>query len=310
MKIIRTTIVISICIISFSLDYAQKEREKSNDFPVLKGPYLGQNPPGMIPEVFAPGFISTENTEHGTITFSPERDEVFWAVIYTEPFRKKILYSKLVDGKWTLPKIAPFSLGVNEGNPIFSPDGTKLFFTSWKSLTENGNQKHYIMFSRKTDHGWSKPELIDDVINSICKFWHHSVSSNGNFYFMDGGDGAEIFCSKYKNGHYQNPQRIELGFPASTPFIANDESYIIFSASDRPDGCGEIDLYISYKKKDGTWIKGKNLGEKINSIAIDIWPIVSPDGKYLFFTSSRNENMDIYWVGAGFIQALKPENLN
>lgn len=30
------------------------------DFPVLKGPYLGQKPPGMTPDIFAPGFVSTE----------------------------------------------------------------------------------------------------------------------------------------------------------------------------------------------------------------------------------------------------------
>jgi hypothetical protein len=34
--------------------------EAAAAFPILKGPYLGQKPPGMIPEIFAPGFISTE----------------------------------------------------------------------------------------------------------------------------------------------------------------------------------------------------------------------------------------------------------
>ena len=29
-------------------------QEKTADFPVLKGPYLGQKPPGMTPEIFAP----------------------------------------------------------------------------------------------------------------------------------------------------------------------------------------------------------------------------------------------------------------
>ncbi len=29
------------------------------DFPVLKGPYLGQKPPGETPELFAPGIITT-----------------------------------------------------------------------------------------------------------------------------------------------------------------------------------------------------------------------------------------------------------
>ena len=28
--------------------------KKKKDFPVLKGPYLGQKPPGMKPEIFVP----------------------------------------------------------------------------------------------------------------------------------------------------------------------------------------------------------------------------------------------------------------
>ena len=36
---------------------------KQDDFPVLKGSYLGQKPPGMTPELFAPGLITTEDGE-------------------------------------------------------------------------------------------------------------------------------------------------------------------------------------------------------------------------------------------------------
>ena len=286
-----------------------KAQQKSGNFPVLQGKFLGQKQPGIIPEVFAPGIISTANTEHGTTTFSPKVDEVFWATIYSDPFRKKILFSKIVDDKWTEPQVAPFSLGNNEGNPIFAPDGEKVFFTSWKSLTENGKSKHYLMYSRRTEDGWSEPELIDDVINSISKYWHISVSLNGNLYFMAEADEIGIYCSACKNDTYQKPYKIDLGFPGATPFISSDESYIIFSASDRPDGYGEIDLYISYRKQYGTWTKGINLGEQINSNGMEIWPIVSPDGKYLFFTSYRGGEQDIYWINTSFIGKLKPDEL-
>ena len=43
-------------ILIFDISHAQ---QKTKDFPVLKGPYLGQKPPGMNPEIFAPGIIST-----------------------------------------------------------------------------------------------------------------------------------------------------------------------------------------------------------------------------------------------------------
>ena len=36
---------------------------QDDDFPVLKGPYLGQKPPGMNAEIFAPGIVSTSDNE-------------------------------------------------------------------------------------------------------------------------------------------------------------------------------------------------------------------------------------------------------
>jgi hypothetical protein len=35
----------------------------ADGFPKLSGPYLGQKPPGTIPEVFVPGLVSIENTD-------------------------------------------------------------------------------------------------------------------------------------------------------------------------------------------------------------------------------------------------------
>jgi Tol biopolymer transport system component len=70
------------------------------------------------------------------------------------------------------------------------------------------------------------------------------------------------------------------------PFIAPDQSYLIFMAAGRPDGRGGGDLYISYHK-DGVWSKAQNLGEKINSPRDEYSPKISPDGKYFFFASAR-----------------------
>ena len=54
------------------------------------------------------------------------------------------------------------------------------------------------------------------------------------------------------------------------------------------------------------------MGDKINTAAAENYPSVSPDGKYLFFDRrakpSNNTEVDIYWVDAGFIDALRPKN--
>lgn len=50
MKIKIITIAVIICVIPFAICHAQNEKEKSKDFPVLTGPYIGQKPPGMTSE--------------------------------------------------------------------------------------------------------------------------------------------------------------------------------------------------------------------------------------------------------------------
>jgi len=109
------------------------------------------------------------------------------------------------------------------------------------------------------------------------------------------------------------PAAENLGPPINTaagddlPFIAPDESYLIF-ASDRPGGLGYRDLYVSFRVDDA-WSEPVNLGAPINSEAWDIYPSLSPDGRYLFFTRrtawNATDDSDIYWVDAAVITRLR-----
>ncbi len=78
-------------------------------------------------------------------------------------------------------------------------------------------------------------------------------------------------------------------FSEHDPFVAPDESYLIFTST-RPGGFGREDLYIGYKKVDGSWTEPKNMGKTINSSGVDFCPMLSPDGKYLFFTRNIDRN--------------------
>ena len=44
---------------------------------------------------------------------------------------------------------------------------------------------------------------------------------------------------------------------------------------------------MSYNKQ-GAWTKPVNLGDKINSNGNEYSPMISPDGKYFFWTSTRS----------------------
>ncbi|MCD4730065.1 MAG: hypothetical protein K8R74_05670, partial [Bacteroidales bacterium] len=55
-------IAVIMSILPFLGCNAQNEKKEA-DFLVLTGPYLGQKPPGMKPEIFAPGVISRDGFE-------------------------------------------------------------------------------------------------------------------------------------------------------------------------------------------------------------------------------------------------------
>lgn len=116
---------IAAILLQVSIIYCQYDQK---EFPVLKGPYFGQNPPGIIPVVFAPGIIST-GLYTGDIALSKDSHEIYFCV--SDAAVTAIFVTKLIDNRWTEPAIAPFSgKGFFDFEPHISPDGTKFFFLS------------------------------------------------------------------------------------------------------------------------------------------------------------------------------------
>jgi len=271
----------------------------TKDFPVLKGPYLGQKPPGMTPELFAPGIISTPGAWEAAITFSPDGEELFFTRrADIQGNENRIMYMKLSEGRWTPPKPAPFAQDIIEYETFISPDGKKVYYNSDRAKPTGLNAVGEIWYSEKTPAGWSEGKYLTETIN---KGWIMFVTASGknNLYFTAGFNRKfGIYKSELVNGVYQEPVFL---FPGAHPFIAKDESYIIYDA--QPDGMGKSQLFIRFKDKEGNWMNSIKFDESINKTYTENIPSVSPDGKYFFFCRSN----DIYWVSANIIENLKPK---
>ena len=63
--------------------------------------------------------------------------------------------------------------------------------------------------------------------------------------------------------------------------------HLLLAATKRPDSLGGCDLYVSHKLADGKWSEPANLGTEINSPERELSPKLTPDGKYLIWTSCR-----------------------
>ena len=165
----------------------------------------------------------------------------------------------------------------------------------------------------RTDAGWSEVKTLGAPFKDI-PIMRLSASSKGTYYFDfadHDGDGY-IRYSRLIDGKREKPQKmskaINSGKLTAHPFIAPDESYLIWDA-ERDGGYGGPDLYISYRAKDGSWGAAINLGDKINTEHSDAFGSVTPDGKYLFFYRAISPgNLDIFWVDAQFIETLRPKS--
>ncbi len=285
-----------------------------NDVTVRWGEYFGQNKPGIIPEVFAPGIVSTVYLEHSPVAFSPDCKEAYW----TSDFREfgttegRIFFSTQKNGKWTSPQVAPFSENLNCFNPVFSNDGSALYF--FAQPVEEGKEPapHIYRIERKKS-GWSKPRVVEIPGIKGYLMTQFSLTKNGTLYFStdseDSHGSFDIFRSRLVDGRYTEPENlgdaINGKYWDSYPYIDPEERFFIFTSIDRPDGYGGMDMYISFRMEDGPWTRAVNMGDRINTKGVDALANCSPDGKWMFFVSDRNGNVDVYWVDARIIDELK-----
>ncbi len=290
--------------------------QPKNDFRKTTDAYFGQKPPGLVPEVFAPGIVSDSSwAEHCQVAISPKGDEIYWSA-WSPKYppadgngnTEQIYFSKFADGIWTKPALAEFvkdHLTILNGGPIFSQDGNRLYFYSVDRPGGLGGMDTW--YVERIDEKWSKPINIGEPFNSKGDDWSPIFTSFGNAYKNFG----KTIKYKYENSKFSNPDTIVIHKdfrPIFPIYISPEESYVIFD-SFKKDNFGDLDLYISFKTNDDKWGNPINMGDKINTSARERFPVVSPDGKYFFFMR-HTETQDFFWVSTEIFEELKTQSLD
>jgi hypothetical protein len=303
---------ILIFLVLASSVYAQE-----NAFPVLKGPYLGQNPPGITPEIFAPGIVSTEDRVYANVTFAPDFSEACWTPNSgdTLKWHSGLIISRYVGGEWTKPNEVRFlDAGYSHRSPFYSLDGKRLYFQGFLRSNQGWDQHEKFYFVEKSPVAWSEPQLLDTIFNKYAVHWQFSLDKHNNLYFggdlRGGANSGGIYFSEFHDGRYLEPQLIfsneQYGDAVFGPAISPNDDYIIF-ARVHPRGSTNphiFSIYISFRKGEAAWSEPQQLGKKFDLDSNQ--PRISPDGKYIFFVS--NDGV-AYWVDAGIIEKLRPDSL-
>jgi len=264
-------------------------------FPVLalaQAPY-GSHKPLTEPTIFGEGTISGGDFDSHP-AFMPDGRSIYF-VRSSPNFRFwTIFVSKLENGNWTQPEVAPFSGQYSDADPFITADGKQFYFISKRPVNGQAKTDNDIWIMNKTETGWSEPQHLDPPVNSDADEWYPTLTRDGTIYFgsdRPGGHGkTDLYRARLVKGKYAPAEN--LGEPVNTaadeyePFIAPDESFLFFMAGGRPDALGRGDLYVTNRHGE-KWSEPQNLGDKINSNGTEYSPKISPDGKYFFWSSTR-----------------------
>lgn len=207
---------------------------------------------------------------------------------------------------------------------ILSADGADIVFTSRRGKTGDRinmmDNKYFedIYTSKKVDGKWQEAVNIGKPINSDWNDAAVALSQDGQkliFYRgrERGGDlySATLKGSKWKNIHdlthklnHKKSQETAICFNA-------DGTTMYFVSNFEDDNYGGKDIY--YSILDGkNWSKPVNLGDVINTEFDEASVYITPDEKYIYFSSKGHNSMggyDIFVSEYKYDAWTEPKNL-
>lgn len=195
--------------------------------------------------------------------------------------------------------------------PSVSADGSLIIFTSRRSDTEGGEideggdfkffEDIYFSEWKEDKKEWSTSRGVYGDVNTPTYDAVLSVSPQGDrmFIYKNNRESAgDIFTSVYDRHEeeWRVPEKLPRPintsyYEGSVSITADGES--LFFISERPEGLGQGDIYMSTTKGSG-WSSPKNLGEVINTDFDEKFVFIHPNGKTLYFSSNGHQTMGSY----------------
>lgn len=213
----------------------------------------------------------------------------------------------------TITTISRESLGyevnteADESNPVVSPDGKYLFFSSTfrpESVDMNsGNRSADIYYCvKKADGYWSAPIHAGSSINNEYDNQVAAITPDNNSILIKGtyrnrrnGNlfSEQLFVSdKEPDGSWSDPQPLGL----VTSYAEGEIKYHSFSLSSngrvlllsmkQDGGKGGNDIYVSFSKDGSYFSEPRSIGEQVNTPFDEMCPFLGTDGKTLYFASN------------------------
>lgn len=231
-----------------------------------------------------------ENFNDEKSNFNPliSADGKSFAFMVALKFYDAVMFSKLINGKWTVPVNITPELQ-SDGDfyiSCLSADGKLLF------LSKDDNENSDIYVSSYNGANWSKTVKLNKNINTKSWESHGFISEDGNqlVFASDrpgGFGGLDLYVSRKVNGDWgpavnMGPE-INTPFNEDRPFLINNGKTLFFSSQGH-ENLGGYDLFRSDLQSNGLWSDPENLGYPINTPDDDIFFMPVGNGKSGFMS--------------------------
>ena len=225
---------------------------------------------------------------------------------------------------WTSLKIENLAI-VNSENEEFSPyiwsnyliyvglqDKSGLFksrqpayFDLKASLLNPEATLPRFIFSSELNSKFHEGPISWDQSNNKIYFTRANSKDNQAIVDEYGRQVLQIFQADYAQGKWTNISKLSFSVDAENychPAIFNDGYKMIF-ASSKTGGKGKMDLYITERRSDGSWIQPSPLGEQINKVGNQWFPFILDD-QHLFYASDigDGQGLDLYYINLETIE--------
>jgi Tol biopolymer transport system component len=226
-------------------------------------------------------------------TFSPDRRTVVFVKANVG-----LVEARLEGGRWGEARPLPFSGSADfrDGDPFFSPDGSRLFFWSTRPLDGMPVPNSDLWVVERRGEGWGVPRNLGPPVNNRGGEPFPAVAADGTLYFgsvRPCSGAVDLYRARPSGSGYAEPEN--LGPEVNSPHldldgcISPDQRTLVF-ASDRPGGHGKFDLYVSHWRE-GRWSPARNLGPAVNGPGDEFCPHITDEGRLLFSRDTPDGGM-------------------